>query len=287
MEHREKLAGFMFSLPGILFFGIFSLYPLLNSFWVSLFEYDIVSKKEWVGLQNYRVIFNDSNFIEAVGHTVYFVLGSMIPILVLSLFFAVLLNAPIRLKTVYRALMFLPVIISEVIASVVWMLIFHHDGPLNLALGWLFGIEPLKWLDSSKWAMPAIIILTIWYRLGYYVVLFLSGLQSIPPDYYEAAMVDGAGVWRRFWSVTLPLLKPTIAFATTIALIQGVTIFIPISLLTGGGPGNSTTVVSLMIYQTGFTYMEMGKAAAMSVVLFLGIMLITVIQLRFVFREEG
>jgi len=176
MEHREKLAGFMFSLPGILFFGIFSLYPLLNSFWVSLFEYDIVSKKEWVGLQNYRVIFNDSNFIEAVGHTVYFVLGSMIPILVLSLFFAVLLNAPIRLKTVYRALMFLPVIISEVIASVVWMLIFHHDGPLNLALGWLFGIEPLKWLDSSKWAMPAIIILTILHRLGSFVVVFLWGL---------------------------------------------------------------------------------------------------------------
>jgi len=286
MERREKLAGFMFSLPGILFFGIFSLYPLLNSFWVSLFEYDIVSKKEWVGLQNYRVIFSDPNFIRAIGNTVYFVFASMIPVLALGLFFAVLLNAPIRLKTTYRAMMFLPVIISEVIASVVWMLIFNKDGPLNMVLDSLFGVGQLKWLDSSNLAMPAIVILTIWYRLGYYVVLFLSGLQSIPHDYYEAAMVDGAGSWRRFWSVTLPLLKPTLAFATTIALIQGVTVFIPISLLTGGGPGNSTTVVSLMIYQTGFTYMEMGKAAAMSVVLFLSIMLITVIQLRFVFGEE-
>ena len=286
MERREKLAGFMFSLPGILFFGIFSLYPLLNSFWVSLFEYDIVSKKEWVGLQNYRVIFSDPNFIRAIGNTVYFVFASMIPVLALGLFFAVLLNAPIRLKTTYRAMMFLPVIISEVIASVVWMLIFNKDGPLNMVLDSLFGVGQLKWLDSSNLAMPAIVILTIWYRLGYYVVLFLSGLQSIPHDYYEAAMVDGAGSWRRFWSVTLPLLKPTLAFATTIALIQGVTVFIPITLLTGGGPGNSTTVVSLMIYQTGFTYMEMGKAAAMSVVLFLSIMLITVIQLRFVFGEE-
>lgn len=287
MERRERLAGMMFSLPGIVFFGIFSMYPLLNSFWVSLFEYDIVSKKEWIGLNNYSSIFTDPIFHKAIGNTVYFVLATVIPILVLALFFAVLLNAPIRLKTTYRAIMFLPVIISEVIASVVWMLIYNPDGPLNVLLGSLFGLDSLKWLDSSTLAMPAIIILTVWYRLGYFIVLFLSGLQSISHEYYEAAMVDGAGAWRRFWKITLPLLKPTIAFATTIALIQAVTVFIPISLLTGGGPNNSTTVVSLLIYQTGFTYMEMGKAAAMSVVLFLSIMLITVIQLRYIFKEEG
>jgi multiple sugar transport system permease protein len=286
MERREKWSGWFFSLPGIVFFGLFSLYPMVNSFWVSLFRYDIVSTKQWVGLQNYRSIFSDPVFLQSIRNTLVFVVGSSVPILVFSIFFAVVLNAPMRIRTLYRTLFFVPVILSEVIASVVWMLIFHLNGPLNMLLNAWFGVKPLLWLDSSATAMYAVIVLTVWYRIGYYIVLFLSGLQSIPPDYYEAAMVDGASALRRFRTITLPLLKPTIAFAVTMLLIQGFTVFIPIQLLTNGGPGLATTVMSLHIYNTGFLYMEMGRAAAMSVVLFVGIMLITVFQLRLVFRED-
>lgn len=286
MEKREKISGWMFAIPGVLFFGIFSFYPLLNAFWISLFHYDMLTEKKWAGLSNYSYLLRDDIFWNSIGNTIYFVLGTCIPILSLAVFFAVLLNSRIRLKTYYRILFFLPVITSEVIAVVVWMLMYNPDGPINNLLMMLGVDERLTWLDDSTLAMPAIILLTIWYRLGYFIVLFLSGLQGIPGDLYEVAEVDGAGAWKRFWSITLPLLKPTLAFATTIALIQAVTVFIPSMILTNGGPNGSTTVLSLLIYQTGFTYLDMGKAAAMSVVLFISVMFVTVIQLRFLFREE-
>jgi multiple sugar transport system permease protein len=285
MERHERNTGLFFVLPGILFFGIFSLYPLLNSFWISLFEYDMLSTKKWVGFENYITIFNDKIFIDSLFNTLEFVIGTYVPIIILSILFAVLLNSKIRLKTYYRILFFLPVITSEVIAAVVWLLMYNPDGPINNLLAF-FGLDGVNWLNDSKYSMFAIILLTIWYKLGYFIVLFLSGLQGVPAELYEAAEVDGAGAWRKFWSITLPLLKPTLAFATTIALIQGVTIFIPSMLLTEGGPGTSTTVISLLIYQTGFTYLEMGKASAMSVVLFIGVMIATVIQLRLVFKED-
>jgi multiple sugar transport system permease protein len=286
MERRERNTGILFAMPGILFFGVFSIYPLLNSFWISLFQYDMLTTKKWTGFGNYIQIFKDKIFIESIFNTLYFLLGTYVPIIVLAIFFAVLLNSKIRLKTYYRVLFFLPVITSEVIAAVVWLLMYNPDGPINNLL-MLFGLEGINWLNDRSFAMPAIILLSIWYKLGYFIVLFLSGLQAVPADLYEAAKVDGAGAWRLFKSITFPLLKPTIAFASTIALIQGVTIFIPSMLLTDGGPGNSTTVISLLIYKTGFTYLEMGKASAMSVVLFVGVMIATIIQLRFIFREDN
>lgn len=284
MERHERRSGYWFVAPAVLFFGTFSLFPILNAFYLSLYRDNMLTPKQWVGFANYISLIHDSQFVHGVVATIYFTVGAYLPIIAFGILLAVLLNSGKQLTTLYRTLIFLPVITTEVITSVIWLLIYNLNGPLNSLIGAFLPIQ-INWVNNQLVAMPAIILATFWYRLGYYVVLFLAGLQGIPGVYYEAAQLDGAGPWKAFWGITFPLLRPTTLFATTIAIIQGVSTFVPMLVLTNGGPGNTTTTLSLMIYNDAFSYLQFGKAAAVSVFLFVGVLIATVIQLRVVFWE--
>lgn len=285
MTRRSTLAGLAFSSPAIVFFGIFGLAPLVYALWESLLDDNMMTQPRFVGLANYHFLFTSTVFRGAALNTAVFVVGTFGPMLVLAFALALLLNLPLRLRTFYRLVIFLPVVTSDVVTAIIWILLYTQNGPANDLLHFL-GLPRIGWINSGQWAMFSIVLMMIWYQLGYYLVLFLSGLQGIPAELYEAAKVDGASAWHRMRYITFPLMKATWAFASTIALINGFTIFVPMLLMTNGGPGYSTTVVSLLLYQTGFSYLQMGRAASMSVLIFIVVMAITLIQVRYIFRAE-
>jgi len=211
---------------------------------------------------------------------------SFVPLLyVCSLGLALLVNAKLHFTGLFRMAYFLPFMFSLAISSVVWTLLLDERlGPVNVALGWV-GIDGQPWLGSEKLALASVVMVTLWQGVGFGMIIFLAGLQDIPASYYEAAVVDGAGAWRRFISITMPLLKPTTAFVLVISFISALQVFDPIYIMTQGGPANSTTTAVFYIYQQGFKFLQFGYASALSVVLFAIILVFTLVQLR-VFRQE-
>jgi len=204
---------------------------------------------------------------------------------VIALGLALLFNREIKLRGIFRTIYFTPVVISWVVASMVWYIIFHPSFGLNAHIMRLFGRPGIKFLHDARYALPAIIILSLWKSVGYYMVLFLAGLQSIPKMFYEAASVDGANSRQQFWYITIPLLMPTTLFVMVISIINSFQVFTPIFLLTRGGPHGATRVLPILIYENAFIYLKMGYASAMAVVLFVILMILTLLQMR-VFRGE-
>ena len=203
----------------------------------------------------------------------------------LSLGLAALFNRSLFLKNVLRSAVFMPVVMPAVVMAVVWTFMYQQDGVLNTALGW-FGIDPVPWLRSSSYALPAVILIGIWRATPYYMVIFLAGLQAIPSEYYEAAEIDGASRWSMFKDITLPLLKPTTLLVMVMTVIVAMKVFAVPMIMTGGGPSDSTRVLPLFIYQTAFEFFDMGRAAAMSVFLFVAVMLFSVAQIRIFTQGE-
>jgi multiple sugar transport system permease protein len=199
-------------------------------------------------------------------------------VLILALLLAMALNTKIRGRGVFRTIYFVPVVMSWVVVSVIWKLIFHRNGLLNATFLDPLGIPPKNWLTDMSLAPDAIVMMSIWKELGFFMVIFLAGLQNVRSDLLEAAKTDGANPWQAFRSITLPLLQPTILFASVIAMITGLQVFIPQFVMTNGGPVDATMVLTLNIYQTAFVFLDGGKAAAMSVVLFCIIAVITLVQ---------
>ncbi|MGH2614696.1 MAG: carbohydrate ABC transporter permease [Thermomicrobiales bacterium] len=282
LTHLQKrnLWGVAFALPAIFLFALFSIYPIARTFYLSFFDYSVVDPPVPAGLDNYRQILGDPRFHASLFNSFRYVLFTYVPVWGLALLLALALNTRIKARAIFRTIYFVPVVMSWVVVSVIWKLIFHRNGLLNvLALGPL-GIPPQNWLTDQNIAALAITIMSVWKEVGFFMVIFLAGLQAISPDYIEAAKVDGSNVWQVFRFITLPLLQPTILFATVIGLITGLQVFIPQFVMTNGGPVNATLVVTLDIYETAFVFLKMGKAAAMSVVLFFIIAIITLIQFR-------
>jgi multiple sugar transport system permease protein len=277
-EH-EGLAAGLFLLPNLIGFLIFTAIPVGAAFILAFYDYDLLLGASWAGLENFREMFTtDEVFRAALFNTVYFTAVSVPLSVVLGLVTAMLVNQALRGIVIFRSIFLLPYVTVTVALSLVWKWIYLPDiGLINSVLG-VFGIDGPPWLTSGTWAMPALILMSVWKGFGYNMVIFLAGLQGIPDHLYDAAKVDGATAWRRFLNVTLPLLSPTTFFVVVISVISSFQVFDQALIMTNGGPGTATTTLVLYIYQVGFQSFEMGYAAAVALVLFAAIFVFTVIQ---------
>lgn len=262
---------------------VFNIYPIIKSFLISFYtDYDYFNNIVYeYGIDNFIAIVQDPNFITALKNTGIFVIGVVPVSIVLSLTIALLLNNKIKFSGFFRTIYFLPFVTSVVAVAIVWSWIFHSDyGLLNYFLGW-FGIDPIEWLNDPVYAMPALIILSIWKGLGFNIIIFLAGLQNIGEQYYLAARVDGASAWNRFKTITLPLLSPTMFFVSIISIINAFKVFDEVFALFNGrpGPANSALTVVYYIYQKFYEEWEFGMASAAAFVLFLIIFMFTIVQL--------
>ena len=279
---ERRLAGYFFVLPSLLFLAIFVVYPILSAFYLSLHRYTLLEAPVWNGLTNYGLLLDDSRFFKALGNTLLFAVMTVPVGTVISLLLAVLINVPLRGIVFFRTAYYLPVVTSFVAVSFIWLWIYEPQfGVLNRLLETL-GLPTLGWLRDPNTALLSIAILSIWKNAGYNMIIFLAGLKGIPEYLYEAAEIDGAGPVQRFWHITVPMLSPTTFFVFIVYFIGALQMFVQAWILTQGGPLDSTLTVVYLIYQNGFEFLKMGYAAAMSVILFVFITLITYINTRIV-----
>jgi multiple sugar transport system permease protein len=282
---KQAAFGYAILLPTLAILFIFRFLPMIEAFVIAFSKYDLIHPAHFVGLANFIDLVHDPLFRNSARISLIYVVFSVLPVWPLALGLAVLFNQSLFLKNVLRSAVFMPVVMPAVVMAVVWTFMYQQDGVLNTALGW-FGIDPVPWLRSSSTALPAVILIGIWRATPYYMVIFLAGLQAIPTEYYEAAEIDGASRWAMFRDITLPLLKPTSLLVMVMTVIVAMKVFAVPMIMTGGGPSDSTRVLPLFIYQTAFEFFDMGRAAAMSVFLFVAVMLFSVAQIRIFTRGE-
>lgn len=281
---RRMLWAYVFVAAPIIALLVFLAGPILFSGWVSLHRWDMLSpvgEMPWRGLQNYFFLLTrDTIFIKALGNTFLFAIGGVGANTILGLGFALLLNSRIRGRTVWRVLYFMPVITAPLALAVMFSFIFDRNyGVVNNVITAL-GLPRQPFLSGPNQALMTLIFIAIYQYVGYYIVIFLAGLQGIPQDYYDAAQVDGAGNWQEFRFITLPLLRPVMLFVVVTNTIGALQVFDLVFATTGGAPANSSMTVVLHMYNTAFKFSRMGRASAMAFILFAIIMLITVMQVR-------
>lgn len=289
LKQREALTGWLFVSPALIGFGIFTFGAILYSLYLSFTDYDMFGTPEWVGLENYIKAFtNDEYFYQYFGNTFYFAIVLVPVVLVISLFLAILINKKVgKLTKAYRVALFLPSITSTVAVSMVWLWIFNPDmGILNNFLTAIGFHNPPMWLSDPEWSKPALIIMRVWQMSGYYMLMFLAGLQTIPETLYEAAEVDGASSWQRFTRITVPMLSNTTFVVVILLIIESFNMFESIFVMTEGGPLGSTSTIMYYIYEQGFMSYNMGYASALAWIFFALILVFTLIQFRFR-REQG
>jgi len=284
---RNTLIGWTFILPNFLGFLAFTLIPVLAAFALSFMEWTSFSAPKWVGLANFQRMLASDSFWVALRNTVVYAIGHVPLTMALALLLAMLLNRKLKGIGFFRVAIFFPYITSLVAVAVVWNMLFSPDnGPINQFLHTIGIANAPGWTSSSDWALPAVIITSVWRDMGYYMVLYLAGLQAIPAELYEAAEVDGASAWQRFWNVTIPSLRPTTFFVVVMLTVSSFKVFDLIVVMTNGGPGRSTTVLSQLIYQEGIGEGKFGYSSAISLVLFLIVLTVTVLQFKIQQRRE-
>jgi len=276
---RRSLTGFLFAVPALALFLVFAIYPGVQVFGLSLFDYSLTSPPVFVGFDNFVFLSTDPRFGEALAQTAFYAVGTYVPALALALVLAQALSTRIRGMGLARLFYFLPLAMSWVAVSIIWRVVLHPDGLLNQVLG-----LDVNWLTSSDSAKWALVIMSIWKETGFFLILFLAGLASIPPDVYEAARIDGAGAWRRFWYMTFPLLRPVTAVCAIMAILRGMQSFSPQAVLTDGAFG--TEVVNLFVYKTAFESARMGRASAVAVLMFVLLLGLALVQLRALRRKD-
>ncbi|TDC01109.1 sugar ABC transporter permease [Nonomuraea longispora] len=279
-RRAEGRAGGLLALPAAIYFGVFWLLPFLSAAYLSFTRYDLAGMPEWVGLDNYRKMAEDPGFWNSAQVTLVYTAGSVIPSIVLALAIAVPLARPGRLNGVLRGLMMIPAVMPLVATSVVWRIIYADGGPANAVLG-VAGFGPVSWLTDDGIALWALVIMVTWKHLGLFVIILTAGLQGLPPSVYEAAALDGAGPVRAFFSITLPLLRRTLLFVLVIAVVGSMQAFIPAFLLTGGGPAGATEVLPYYMWSNAFGFERMGYASAMAMVLLAVLVVLSLVQFRF------
>lgn len=290
LRRQEALTGWLFVSPALIGFGIFTFGSIIYSFYLSLTNYNLLSAPKWVGFANYIKAFTDDKyFYQYFGNTFYFVIALVPLVLVISLLLALLINKKTgKLTNVYRAALFLPSITSTVAVSMVWIWIFNPNmGILNNLLTALGFRTVPQWLASTEWSKPALVIMRVWQMSGYYMLMFLAGLQTIPESLYEAADMDGASRWQRFTRITVPMLSNTIFVVTILLVIEAFNMFESIYVMTDGGPLGSTSTIMYYIYEQGFTNYNMGYASSLAWIFFAVIMVVTLIQYRFRHEQGG
>jgi multiple sugar transport system permease protein len=253
--------------------------PMLYSLYLSLTKYDILSTPRWVGLENFTRLWQDDLFWQSLKVTGYYSFGAVPLRLLFGLFLAVLLNQRIVARAFFRTLFYLPAVMSGVAVSLLWLWVFNPEfGVINYLLSFV-GIEGPKWIYSEDWAVPSLILMSVW-DAGAIMIIFLAGLQGVPDSLYDAAEVDGANVLQKFWNVTLPMLSPVILFNLVIGVINSFQVFTQAYIMTGGGPHNATYFMVLYIYHSAFNDLRMGFASALAWVLFLITLVFTLLIFR-------
>jgi len=282
----QAAAGWAFVAPALTLIGVFFFLPVLAGLFLSVTDFDIYAiaapqVARFVGLANYRHVLVDPVFWKALGNTLFFVLAGGPLSVVVSLGAALLVTSRLaRAPALYRSVFFAPVVTTLVAMAVVWRYLYHpRYGLVNHALSFL-GLPPVDWLGDPHWAMPAIVLLAVWRRFGYNMLILIAGLQSIPDELYEAAALDGAGWWARLRHVTIPNLAPTLLFVSVMTMIDLFQLFAEPYVMTQGGPLKATTSIVLLMYEEGFRWWRMGHAAAIAFVLFVITLAATMLQLR-------
>jgi multiple sugar transport system permease protein len=279
-DKRRALAGMLFVVPSLILFLAFLGLPVFYSLYISFHEWSLMGSPTWLGLENYRGVFGDDIFLNALGNTAFYTVLFVPGVTVLSLLTAVLVNERVRGQSIYKALVFIPVITPSIIVGVVWIYLFQPErGLVNQTLASV-GLPTSLWLGSQVVALPALVIVSIWQRFGWFMILFLAGLQDIPTEIKEAAAVDGASPRQSFFHITLPLLRPTVLLVTVLAAISAFQVFDLVFVMTQGGPARATETLSYYIYTRAFRSFDLGYAAAMSYVLFVLLLVMTLIQFR-------
>ncbi|WP_330280979.1 carbohydrate ABC transporter permease [Streptomyces sp. NBC_00588] len=289
-RRRDQLAGYLFIAPQLLGTVVFVLIPLGLVVWYSFHEWNVLAGTfHSVGTDNYRKLLDDPKLPGVLRATAYFSVGLVVLNLSLALALAVLLNQKLRGSVVFRTLFFSPVVVSLVAWTIVWGFLLQKNGGINAGLD-LIGIKGPNWLRSEGTSMLSAIVVQCFKNVGLNMVLFLAALQGVPRELYEAATVDGAGRWRQFWRITVPLISPTILLTSIITVVGSLQVFAQIAVLTQGGPSGSTTVLVYYLYQQAFTFHHFGYGATLSVLLFLLVLVLTVIQWqmrkKWVFHES-
>ncbi len=280
MTRREAISAYLFLSPALLLFLVFIAMPLLGAVALSFFEWNLLGTARFVGVDNFARLASDATARTAVVNTFVFTFWSVALHLGFGLLLALAVNRamPAALRYVLRTAFFFPFLVSWAAVALIWTYILDPNfGFVTYYLAQL-GLPAPDFLISPQWAMPAIIFVDLWRTIGFTFIILLAGLQGIPAHLYEAAKVDGAGSFQRFWSITIPMLSPTLFFATIITFIGAFQIFEPMFIMTGGGPGDSTLSIVQHIYEVGFRQFEMGYAAALALVVFVVIMAVTLVQ---------
>ena len=280
LRRGDAVAGYLFILPTVLGFLLFVLGPIVGGLALGFMEYDLLTEPSWAGLDNFRKFGDDARVLQIFGNTVYYVVGMILLDLVWAMILAVALNSviPPLFKVIFRAVFFFPILVSGAVISIVWLYLFNMDlGIVNYFLGEI-GIPRIPWLISSNWVKNSVIIMTVWNGVGFNMLLLLAGLQGIPKELYEAGTIDGAGRWASFSKITLPMLSPVIFFIWVKGAIGVFQLFDSPFVLTRGGPGDASRTMLMYIYERGFQILDFGYAAALGILLFLAILLVTLVQ---------
>lgn len=271
----------LFIIPAMIPLIVFWIYPILKSVYISFTDWDYMSPEyNFVLFENFTMLFRDARFYDALKNTLVFSVGTLVPTIVIGLMLALLLQKAFKGSGLIKFILFSPWITPTVAVSIVWTWIYEPDsGIANVILGWI-GLPGLQWIKSSQTAMLAVIIVTVWKSLGYAMIFYLSALEKVPKELYEASGLDGAKPWQRFRDVTIPCISPTSFFLIIITMVNSLQAYDQIQILTQGGPSGSTRTLLYMYYQLGFEEFNMGQATAVAIVLILITVLLSVIQFK-------
>ncbi len=282
-KRRKKKFNFIpyiFLLPAIVLLFTFEYLPTLNAFYYSFTEYHILAPAEWVGMENYKTMMQDDKFWKSLGNSMKYFLITVPMVVILPLFLAILVNRKIKGINFFRLIYYLPVVTAMVAVAIMWKYLYHPSGLVNAFLNGIGINAETNWLLNTKTAIPAVSILEAWKAMGFYMLIYLAGLQAVSKELIEAARIDGASPLRILWHVYLPQLRPVFAVTLVMATLGTVQMFTSIYIMTGGGPLDSTMSLPLYIYQKAFVQLDMGYATAMGIVLWVILMILTIINYK-------
>ena len=286
MINRKKILPYLLVSPYVIHFILFVSFPVAFSIILTFHKWNIISPMEYIGINNYIQLFNDKTFFKSIGNTLIFLVIHIPLQIIVALFLAEILNQKIKLRGAFRGAFFLPVIVSGVVVTILWQQLYGYDmGLLNRLLTGI-GLDKVGWLTDPNIAMSSIALMATWKNVGLYIILFLVGLQTVPPQYYEAADLEGATHMQKFFKITLPMINPTIFMVVILSTIGGFSLFIEPYIMTGGGPLNSTVSAVLYIYKQGFFYYHMGYAATLGLFFAFIILAVVMIQKKFIEKDH-
>jgi putative chitobiose transport system permease protein len=284
---RKLLTPYLFLVPACIILGAFIFYPLLQAIWMSFTDYNMISDPSFVGLENYEEIVEDDLFWKTLGQTFLYLIVVVPTLVILPIFLAILVNQKIKGIGFFRSAYYVPVVTSMVVVGITWKWVYADQGILNYLLQSIGIIDgPVHWLTSPTTSIFAVMAVTVWKGLGYYMVIYLAGLQAIPSDLYEAADIDGANKWKQIFHITIPMLMPSIIIVTIMSSISAMKVFEEIYVMTGGGPLNSSKTLVFYIYQEAFEKLRMGYASAVGVILLLITLVLSIFNLKVMSKKE-